>query len=168
MGEFQLTFCLFFSQGVAPYVAGNFFIYEYLRGWIVRARDSIRTRPPTSGWAGSTAQTWASMSPDEGVTGLEKLIAGAVAGSISQTLTYPLDVLRRRMQVAGMPDGKAKLGYSDKSSYDVFATIIRNDGVRGLYRGLWPNLLKVAPSIGVSFGVYEWVQGMIKPPSRSS
>ncbi len=120
---------------MAPYVALNFYIYESLR---YRLED------------------------DEGeITTLEKLACGAGAGSISQTLTYPLDVLRRRMQVAGMKD--SQLGYSDRTSLDVIRTILRNDGFTGLYRGLWPNLLKVAPSIGVSFLTYETVRNLLEP-----
>lgn len=98
---------------------------------------------------------------DGEVSTVSKLSCGALAGSISQTLTYPLDVLRRRMQVAGMQN--SKLGYSDKNAIDAIRNIIRADGFTGLYRGLWPNLLKVAPSIGVSFLVYESVQSYIHP-----
>ena len=54
------------------------------------------------------------LADEEGeISTLRKLSCGALAGSISQTLTYPLDVLRRRMQVSGMKN--SKLGYSDKS-----------------------------------------------------
>jgi Mitochondrial carrier protein len=89
-------------------------------------------------------------------------------GSISQTLTYPLDVLRRKMQVVGMAQGG--LGYKYNGALDALREIIRMEGVVGLYRGLWPNLrrwlfvplmcpvligwlvcsVKVAPSIATS------------------
>lgn len=79
--------CVPTSAGVAPYVAINFAAYEGLRKRLADEEGEIST--------------------------LRKLSCGAIAGSISQTLTYPLDVLRRRMQVSGMKD--SKLGYSDKS-----------------------------------------------------
>lgn len=63
--------------------------------------------------------------------------------------------------MAGMKN--SKLGYSDKNAIDAIRNILRSDGLLGLYRGLWPNLLKVAPSIGTSFLVYETVQGYIHP-----
>lgn len=66
----------------------------------------------------------------EGLTGL-----GNIAGSISQTLTYPFDVLRRKMQVTGMQGGPK---YS--SALDALKSTLCGEGVRGLYRGLWPNL----------------------------
>ena len=65
-----------------------------------------------------------------------KLACGALAGSISQTLTYPFDVLRRKMQVTGM----SALGVKYNGALDALQSIVRTEGVSGLYRGLWPNL----------------------------
>ena len=65
-----------------------------------------------------------------------KLLCGALAGSISQTLTYPCDVLRRKMQVAGMHG----MGVKYTGAFDALRGILRTEGWRGLYRGLWPNL----------------------------
>jgi len=117
------------AMGVAPYVGINFAAYEALRGIIT---------PP-----GKTSVP-------------RKLICGALAGSISQTLTYPFDVLRRKMQVVGM--GQSALGYSYNGALDALKHIVRTEGFPGLYRGLWPNLLKVAPSIATSFFTYELVK----------
>ncbi|KAJ6609888.1 mitochondrial carrier [Mycena sp. CBHHK59/15] len=115
--------------GVAPYVGINFAAYEVLRGVIT---------PP-------------------GKTGVaRKLACGALAGSISQTLTYPFDVLRRKMQVTGMKS--SALGIKYTGAIDALQGIVRTEGFRGLYRGLWPNLLKVAPSIATSFFCYELVK----------
>ncbi|KAJ8495394.1 hypothetical protein ONZ45_g12879 [Pleurotus djamor] len=114
------------AVGVAPYVGINFAAYELLRG--------ILTPPGKSNV-------------------VRKLACGALAGSISQTLTYPFDVLRRKMQVTGMASNS--LGIKYNGALDALAGIIRTEGVKGLYRGLWPNLLKVAPSIATSFFTYE-------------
>ncbi|KAF9177685.1 hypothetical protein BGZ51_008464 [Haplosporangium sp. Z 767] len=112
--------------GVAPYVALNFQAYEVLRKHFT---------PP-----GET-------SPSVGM----KLVCGAVAGSFAQTVTYPLDVLRRRMQVTGMD----AVSYKYSSTWDGVKKIIKQEGVRGLYKGMVPNYLKVAPAISISFVVYE-------------
>ncbi|KAH9942295.1 mitochondrial carrier [Epithele typhae] len=118
------------AMGVAPYVGINFATYEALRGIIT---------PP-------------------GKTGAHrKLACGALAGSISQTLTYPFDVLRRKMQVTGLD----ALGYKYTGAFDALKHIVRNEGIQGLYRGLWPNLLKVAPSIATSFFTYELVKELL-------
>jgi solute carrier family 25 phosphate transporter 23/24/25/41 len=113
--------------GVAPYVGINFAAYETLRGL---------------------------MTPPGKTTVPRKLACGALAGSVSQTLTYPFDVLRRKMQVTGMKNGSIK--YS--GALDALRGVLRTEGVGGLYRGLWPNLLKVAPSIATSFYTYELVK----------
>ncbi|KDQ57586.1 hypothetical protein JAAARDRAFT_35278 [Jaapia argillacea MUCL 33604] len=114
------------AVGVAPYVGINFASYEALRGVI--------TPPGKNGVA-------------------RKLLCGALAGSISQTLTYPFDVIRRKMQVTGMATAAKYDG-----AIHAFTSTLRTEGVRGLYKGLWSNLLKVAPSIATSFFTYELVK----------
>ncbi|KAF8800279.1 mitochondrial carrier [Phlegmacium glaucopus] len=121
------------AVGVAPYVGINFATYEFLRGIITPPGKSSITR---------------------------KLTCGALAGSISQTLTYPFDVLRRKMQVSGMQGGSIKYG----GAIEALRSVLKVEGVSGLYRGLWPNLLKVAPSIATSFFTYELVKEYLVPP----
>ncbi|KAJ3512628.1 hypothetical protein NLJ89_g3414 [Agrocybe chaxingu] len=117
------------AVGVAPYVGINFAAYEFLRGIITPPGKSSVPR---------------------------KLACGALAGSISQTLTYPFDVLRRKMQVTGMRDGQIKYN----GAIDAMKSIIRVEGVAGMYRGLWPNL---PPSIATSFFTYELVKEFLVP-----
>ena len=90
-----------------------------------------------------------------------KLVCGAWAGAISQVLTQPLDVLRRRMHIAGMED--ARLGRARQSALVVLRGIVQQNGLRGLYFGLEPNLLKVAPSMGTYFLTFEAVQHLVEP-----
>jgi len=116
------------AVGVAPYVGINFAAYEGLRGFFT---------PP-----GKDHAAW------------RKLACGALAGSISQTLTFPMDILRRKMQVTGL----ASIGYKYTSAWDAIRCIARDEGIAGFYRGIWPNLLKVAPSIATSFYTYELVK----------
>lgn len=93
------------------------------------------------------------MTPDgqANPTALGKLLAGAVSGAVAQSFTYPFDVLRRRFQVNTM----SGLGYQYKGFFDAIRVIVRTEGIRGMYKGLVPNLLKVAPSIGSSFLSFE-------------
>lgn len=81
--------------------------------------------------------------PGHRPSNLRKLGCGALAGAFSQSITYPLDVLRRRMQVVGMGD----VGYKYTGAIHATSVILRSEGLRGLYKGLWPNLLKVPSPI---------------------
>lgn len=43
-----------------------------------------------------------------------------------------------------------------KGVIDAFFSILKEEGMRGFYRGLPARLLYVGPAAGVSFGLYEW------------
>lgn len=66
-------------------------------------------------------------------------------------LIIPRDVLRRRFQINRMKS----MGYKYKSIFDAIRIIAAEEGIRGFYKGIVPNLLKVAPSMASSFLSYE-------------
>ena len=41
---------------------------------------------------------------------------------------------------------------------DVFEGIVRDEGMKGLYRGLLPNFLKVIPAVSTGYVVYEQIK----------
>jgi solute carrier family 25 phosphate transporter 23/24/25/41 len=47
------------------------------------------------------------------------------------------------------------MGYKYKSIWDAVKAIVAEEGVRGLYKGIVPNLLKVAPSMASSWLSFE-------------
>lgn len=70
---------------------------------------------------------------------------------VANILTPPSDVLRRRFQINTMTG----MGYQYKGVFDAIRVIIAQEGVRGLYKGIVPNLLKVAPSMASSWLSFE-------------
>jgi hypothetical protein len=68
-----------------------------------------------------------------------------------QPLTSHSDVLRRRFQINTM----SGVGYQYKSVLDAITMIVSQEGLRGLYKGIVPNLLKVAPSMASSWLSFE-------------
>ena len=53
------------------------------------------------------------------------------------------------------------MGYRYKSIPDALKTIAAQEGARGLYKGLWPNLLKVAPSMASSWLSFELTRDLL-------
>ncbi len=47
------------------------------------------------------------------------------------------------------------MGYKYKSIWDAVSIIVAEEGIRGMYKGLIPNLLKVAPSMASSWLSFE-------------
>lgn len=44
---------------------------------------------------------------------------------------------------------------------DILRDIVRDEGIRGLYRGLLPNFLKVIPAVSIGYVVYEQLKLML-------
>lgn len=61
------------------------------------------------------------------------------------------DVLRRRFQINTM----SGMGYQYKGILDAIRVIVAQEGIKGLYKGIAPNLLKVAPSMAASWASFE-------------
>ncbi|KAK5121762.1 hypothetical protein LTR85_004637 [Meristemomyces frigidus] len=79
-----------------------------------------------------------------------ELTTGALAGLVSQTISYPLEVIRRRMQVGGVVGDGHRL-----TMVEVSRNIVRDRGWRGFYVGLGIGYVKVVPMVATSFYVYE-------------
>ena len=79
-----------------------------------------------------------------------ELATGALAGLVSQTLSYPLEVIRRRMQVGGVVGDGHRLTMTE-----VTKNIYKARGFRGFYVGLGIGYVKVVPMVATSFYVYE-------------
>ncbi|KAF7625085.1 mitochondrial carrier domain-containing protein [Aspergillus flavus] len=76
---------------------------------------------------------------------------GAISGGFSASVVYPLNVLRTRLQAQGTILHPATYN----SIGDVARKTIQTEGFRGLYKGITPNLMKVAPAVSISYVVYE-------------
>jgi len=76
---------------------------------------------------------------------------GPECKSSSELLTVNSDVLRRRFQINTM----SGMGYQYKSIPDAVRIIVTQEGIKGLYKGIVPNLLKVAPSMASSWLSFE-------------
>ena len=112
--------------GIAPYAALNFATY-----------DMVKKQYYGSGGKQS---------------GVSNLVLGGLSGTFAASACYPLDTVRRRMQMKGKV-------YNNM--LDALQTIARTEGFRGFYRGWVANMLKVAPMSAIRFVSYEALKGLL-------
>ncbi|XP_012286684.1 calcium-binding mitochondrial carrier protein SCaMC-2 isoform X1 [Orussus abietinus] len=77
------------------------------------------------------------------------LLCGTASSTAGQVCSYPLALVRTRLQAQISPTRHPN------TMVGVFQDIVHREGFRGLYRGLTPNFLKVAPAVSISYVVYE-------------
>lgn len=92
---------------------------------------------------------------------LSHAAAGAAAGAIAATFMCPLDVIKTRLQVHGLPEGTHS-GRRGSIIIISLQNILKNEGLKGLYRGLSPTLLALLPNWAVYFAVYERLKGLLR------
>ncbi|CAA2934281.1 mitochondrial adenine nucleotide transporter ADNT1 [Olea europaea subsp. europaea] len=140
-----------------PYVGLNFAVYESLKDWLIKSKPF-------------------GFVEDNEIGIVTRLACGAAAGTVGQTVAYPLDVIRRRMQMVGWTnassivagDGRNKAPLEYNGMIDAFRKTVRHEGFRALYKGLVPNSVKVVPSIAIAFVTYEQVKDIMGVEFRIS
>lgn len=111
--------------GVIPYAATNYFAYDTLR------------------------KAYRKVLKQEKIGNIETLLIGSLAGAISSSATFPLEVARKHMQVGAVS------GQVYRNVLHALASILEKEGIPGLYKGLGPSCMKLVPAAGISFMCYE-------------
>uniref|UniRef100_A0A673HE05 Solute carrier family 25 member 23a n=1 Tax=Sinocyclocheilus rhinocerous TaxID=307959 RepID=A0A673HE05_9TELE len=120
--------------GIIPYAGIDLAVYETLKNaWLQRHTEG---------------------SPDPGV--LVLVGCGTVSSTCGQLASYPLALIRTRMQAQASVKGAPQL-----SMLTLFRSIVAQEGVVGLYRGIAPNFLKVIPAVSISYVVYEHMRKVL-------
>lgn len=127
-------FCAIYSGlrptllGIVPYAGTSFATYETLKVYIRRITHCGSDADISTHW---------------------RLAAGGLSGLVAQSFSYPLDILRRRMQVGD------KL-ITSMSTWRALVHIAQSEGLRGgLYKGLSMNWVKGPVAVAVSFTVND-------------
>ncbi|RVX19722.1 Adenine nucleotide transporter BT1, chloroplastic/mitochondrial [Vitis vinifera] len=87
---------------------------------------------------------------EEKIGNIETLLIGSLAGAISSSATFPLEVARKHMQVGALSGRQVY-----KNVLHALSSILEQEGIPGLYKGLGPSCLKLVPAAGISFMCYE-------------
>lgn len=88
----------------------------------------------------------------------EHLLAGISGGAISTLILHPLDLMKIRFAVS---DGSAKIPqYSNLTN--AFCTVFKQEGIRGLYKGVAPNVWGSGSGWGCYFFFYNTIKTWIQ------
>ncbi|KAN0115740.1 Mitochondrial carrier domain containing protein [Russula decolorans] len=81
---------------------------------------------------------------------------GALSGALAQTVSYPFEVVRRRMQVGGLTQPGRWLRWGETAR-----AIWMRGGARGFFVGLGIGYLKIVPMNAVSFAVWQGMKRLL-------
>ena len=121
--------------GMFPYSAIDLTTFEYLKRIITRRKARLKKC-------------------DEDNVALSNFTTaaiGALSGAVGASSVYPLNLLRTRLQ----SQGTAIHPPTYNGIWDVTVRTVKGEGVRGLFKGITPNLLKVVPAVSITYVVYD-------------
>lgn len=115
--------------GMFPYAAIDLGTFEYLKRTVTAYN----------------ARTYGGHEDDAAPGSFLTALMGGFSGAIGASAVYPLNLLRTRLQ----SQGTAGHPRTYTGIIDVTRQTIKYEGVRGLFKGLTPNLLKVVPAVSI-------------------
>lgn len=84
---------------------------------------------------------------------------GAIAGGIGAAAVYPIDLVKTRLQNQRAVLASERLYHG---GIDCFKKVIHNEGFLGLYRGLLPQLVGVAPEKAIKLAMNDLVRSLLR------
>ncbi|XP_060062866.1 mitochondrial thiamine pyrophosphate carrier-like [Ylistrum balloti] len=108
---------------------------------------------------------WMEHKPLGGALGVtESLVCGAASGVISKFLAYPLDMTKKRLEIRGVEHIRKEFGSTRayRGFIHCVVCVLREEGLRGMYKGLSPSLIKAAFMAASNFFIYEQVCNALK------
>ncbi|KAG7204993.1 hypothetical protein KM043_005378 [Ampulex compressa] len=122
--------------------------HEGYRGVFRGFGITLLREAPSYGTYFLTYEALTRTSSDEPVSTARMLLAGGLAGTASWVISYPLDVVKSRIQA------ESSNRYS--GAWDCFRQSIKAEGYSCLYRGLNSTILRAFPTNAATFAVVTW------------
>lgn len=134
-------------------------------------KDLVKTRGIVGLWSGYTATLlrdvpfsalyWPLYEHTKSLFGYDSFFvnfaSGALAGSVASTVTLPFDVIKTTKQIEiGERDIMQVMKGQARTNQQIVKDILREQGARGLFSGLTPRILKVAPACAIMISSYEF------------
>ena len=90
---------------------------------------------------------------------LQRIAAGLITGAFGITVASPTDVVKIRLQAEGKkPPGEPR---RYKGSIDAYKKIVAEEGVKGLYSGLFPNIIRNSVMNAAELASYDQIKSSI-------
>nr|CAD7571829.1 unnamed protein product [Timema californicum] len=85
------------------------------------------------------------------------LVSGSMAGFCAKAVVYPLDLAKKRLQVQGFEQARQRFGkvFYCHGLLHCLKLTVQEEKLAGLFKGLWPSLLKAAATTALHFSVYD-------------
>ncbi|KAI5966942.1 uncharacterized protein KGF55_000351 [Candida pseudojiufengensis] len=122
-------------SGIFPYAALDLGTFSTIKTWLIK-REAKKSKLPED---------------EVKLPNSIILTLGAFSGSFGATVVYPINLIRTRLQA----QGTYAHPYTYNGFFDVLKKTIAREGYPGLFKGLVPNLAKVAPAVSISYFVYD-------------
>lgn len=151
-------------------IAANEGVMTLYRGWLPSFVGTILYSGLKFGVYGTLKDVFAqhaSLTTRDGELLLApKLAAGAIAGGVGQTVAYPMEVIRRRLQAGDWAPYVLELAGGRKvvvrpGMTSCVLSLLRTEGLGALYKGLSLNYIRVVPSVAISFATYEAMKELL-------
>jgi len=144
----------------------QFVTYEFLKGHFADFTNngkgsSVNQRKESGGRSKGTIG-------ERLIDSLGYLVMGAVSKFVASTTTYPLQVIKARLQqrsqVVELSEITGEIIVTNREYsgvLDCVGKIWRNEGIGGFFKGCVTNAIRVAPSAAITFVTYEFVLDML-------
>jgi len=146
--------------GITPYMGLNFALYESFS--LLAGRFERRWRELKENGSNGILQLPGN---NKLMTMSKNALCGGVAGGLSKFLVYPLDTIKKRLQMQSLTstlDG----AYGSVPRYsgiiDIIRKTIKSEGIVGFYKGIGPTTAKAIVSTAVTFAAFEGAKDFLE------